>query len=44
MQINQPMGLKPKAREQKLRSIVNWQGALNKKGVKRTCVKQGLDT
>ena len=35
MQINQPKGVKPKRRERRLRSGVNWQGALKQKGVKQ---------
>jgi hypothetical protein len=35
-------GVKPKMRERKLRSSVNSQGALKRKGVKQTGVKQGL--
>jgi hypothetical protein len=31
----QPKGIKPKMRERKLRSGVNWQGALKQEGVKQ---------
>jgi hypothetical protein len=34
LQINKPKGVTPNIRERELKSIVNWQGALNKKGVK----------
>jgi hypothetical protein len=42
MQINQPKSVKPKMRERKLRSGVNWQGALKQNDVKQTGVQQGL--
>jgi hypothetical protein len=35
---SKPEGVKPKMRERKLRSDVNWQGSLKQKGL-----KQGLD-
>jgi len=34
MQINQPKGVKPKMTERKLRSGVNWQGALERAEIK----------
>lgn len=42
MQISQPKGIKPKMREHKLRTGVNWKGALKQKGIKQTGIKQGL--
>jgi hypothetical protein len=36
--MNQPKGVKPKMRENKLRSGVNWQGTLEQKGVKQGLV------
>jgi hypothetical protein len=42
MQIDHPKGVKQERRELVLRSIVIWQGTLKQKGVKYTCVKQGL--
>jgi len=37
-----PKGVKPKIRERKLGSGVNWQGALKQNSVKQTGVKQKL--
>lgn len=34
MQTNQPKGTKPKMREHKLKTGVNWKGALKQTGVK----------
>jgi hypothetical protein len=42
MGCSQPNGVKPKMRERKLGSGVNWEGVLKQKGVKQTGVKQGL--
>jgi hypothetical protein len=42
MQRNQPKGVKLKMRVHKLRSGVNWQGALKQTDVKHKSVKQGL--
>jgi hypothetical protein len=42
MECSQPKGVKQKMRERKLRSGVNWHGALKQKGVKQTAVKQGM--
>jgi hypothetical protein len=39
--LSQPDGYKPKVREQKLRSGVNWQVAWKQKGVKRTGINKG---
>jgi len=41
IECSRPTGVKPKMSERKLRSGVNWQGALKGKGVKYTGVKQG---
>jgi hypothetical protein len=41
MQINQPKGVKLKMTEHKLRSVVNWHGAL-KQGIQQMSVKQGI--
>jgi hypothetical protein len=38
----QQTGVKPKTRERKLRSGVNWQRTLRQRGVKQTGRKQGL--
>jgi hypothetical protein len=38
----QPKGVKPKKPKRKLRSDVNWQGALKLKGAKQTGVQPGL--
>jgi hypothetical protein len=35
MESNEPKGVKPKMRERKLLSCVNWQGTLNQKGIKQ---------
>jgi hypothetical protein len=35
MESSEPKGVKPKMRERKLLSGVNWQGTLNQKGVKQ---------
>jgi len=43
MQINQPQGIKPKMKERKFRSGVNWHRVLKQKGIKQTGVKQGFD-
>jgi hypothetical protein len=43
MQINQPQNIKPKMREDRLKSGVNWLGALKPEFVKYGGVKQGLD-
>jgi len=43
MQINQTQGIKPKMKEHKFRSGVNWHGVLKQKGIKQTGVKQGFD-
>jgi hypothetical protein len=42
METNQPKNIKPKMRGNKLRSRVNWYGALKKK-TKQTGAKQDLD-
>jgi hypothetical protein len=42
VEINEPKSVKPKMRGCKLRSGVNWQGALKQKGIKQMCVKQHL--
>jgi len=42
MEINQPSSVKSKMRERNLRSGANWQGVLKQKGVKQTCIKQGI--
>jgi hypothetical protein len=39
MQINQPNGIKPKTREHKLRTGVNWKEAFKQKGIKQTGIK-----
>ena len=36
IQLSEPKGIKVKMRRRKLRSGVNWQGALKQKAVKRT--------
>jgi hypothetical protein len=42
METNQPKSVKLKVRGHKLRSGVNWQGALKQKGIKHAGIKQGL--
>jgi len=42
MQINQQKGIKPWTREHKLRTDVNWKGALKQNGIKQTGIKQCL--
>jgi hypothetical protein len=42
MQITQRKEVKAKIGENKLRSNVNWQGALQQVGAKQTGVKQGM--
>jgi hypothetical protein len=42
MECSRPKGIKPKMRECKLRSGINWQEVLKHKGVKQMGIKEGL--
>jgi len=43
MQMKQPQGIKPKMKQHKFRSGVNWHGVLKQNVIRQTGVKQGFD-